>query len=369
MATPKETNLPGVPTFDHPQRHELLKDADPEIQRVAEDLHRDGYAVIDFPDPGIGRLMEEIQAALTPRFDFGHWREKLWPVSDGLRLQDIWQEVEAVRRIACNERILEILSAVFGRKAFPFQTLNFPVGTQQTLHSDAAFFSSVPDGFMCGVWLAFEATDESNGALQYAPGSHRAPLLTNDLIGMRATGGDQKKLQERLAFAWQDLVKGNGYRPEIFEAKKGQALIWSAHLLHGGSRHADIERTRWSQVTHYYFEDCLYWTPSYSDTFEGHTYVRAPFNILTGETEESTYLGRPVPASEGAAGPAAMPARGLVGKAVRRVARRVAAHSVALAEGFDEEAYLAANPDVRASGLPPKRHWLRYGYREGRKLR
>ena len=37
--------------------------------------------------------------------------------------------------------------------------------------------------------------------------------------------------------------------------------------------------------------------------------------------------------------------------------------------GFDDRAYLAANPDVAANGLDPREHWSRYGYREGRLLR
>ena len=43
--------------------------------------------------------------------------------------------------------------------------------------------------------------------------------------------------------------------------KKGQCLVWSANLLHGGSPHRDKGRTRHSQVTHYYFDDCQYYSP------------------------------------------------------------------------------------------------------------
>ena len=43
--------------------------------------------------------------------------------------------------------------------------------------------------------------------------------------------------------------------------KKGQALIWSANLLHGGSPAKDPNRTRKSQVTHFFFEGTRYYTP------------------------------------------------------------------------------------------------------------
>ena len=43
--------------------------------------------------------------------------------------------------------------------------------------------------------------------------------------------------------------------------RKGEALIWSSNLLHGGSPQRDPSLTRWSQVTHYFFEGCRYWKP------------------------------------------------------------------------------------------------------------
>jgi hypothetical protein len=68
---------------------------------------------------------------------------------------------------------------------------------------------------------------------------------------------------------WDELINIHGLCPERFCARKGQALIWVANLLHGGDRVVDFERTRWSQVTHYYFEGCSYYTPLTSDPFKG----------------------------------------------------------------------------------------------------
>lgn len=50
-------------------------------------------------------------------------------------------------------------------------------------------------------------------------------------------------------------------------------------------------------------------------------------------------------------------------------ANLMAAHAIALLKGFNGEAYLAANPDVRDASMPPYRHWLRFGYAENRPLR
>jgi hypothetical protein len=48
--------------------------------------------------------------------------------------------------------------------------------------------------------------------------------------------------------------------------KKGEALIWAANLLHGGTPRRDPRGTRHSQVTNYFFESCRYFRPVQSST-------------------------------------------------------------------------------------------------------
>ena len=180
--------LPGVPPVESPFFDQIAQaeEWDEETLRVARDLRDKGYAVIDFPAADIDALAEGIIAELTPRYDFEGWRREGHARREGLRVQDAWETSELVRRVAAEPRILDLLSRLYGRRAFPFQTLNFPVGTQQDAHSDSMHFSSVPERFMCGVWLALEDIDEGNGALEYYPGSHKLPIYTNEHIGVCA---------------------------------------------------------------------------------------------------------------------------------------------------------------------------------------
>ena len=53
----------------------------------------------------------------------------------------------------------------------------------------------------------------------------------------------------------------HGFEAQYGTIRKGQALIWSANLLHGGAPQRDRSRTRHSQVTHYYFEGCRHTRP------------------------------------------------------------------------------------------------------------
>jgi hypothetical protein len=338
--------LPGVPAVESPFSAQIFASADAETQRVARDLARDGFAVIEFPDADFDRIAEDIKANLKDRYDWDFYRQTGHANGDGLRLQDAWYFDANVKRIACNEEIIALLSRLYGRRAWPFQTLNFPVGTQQHYHTDSVHFSSIPERFMCGVWTALEDIDEDRGPLVYYPGSHKWPIYTNEHIGLRAA--ETTPNQRNFESMWEALVESTGTKPVHFMPKKGQALIWAANLLHGGSRQRSAELTRWSQVTHYYFEDCAYFTPMNSDPIFGRIAFRDVTDITTGKLVPNKYLGKPIPQAFIAG--TAPPAQSEI-------------------EGFDAELYYAANPDVKNAGMPALQHWLDYGRQEGRALR
>ncbi|MES2247785.1 MAG: phytanoyl-CoA dioxygenase family protein [Pseudomonadota bacterium] len=288
--------LPGVPAIESPFFDAIFSQAgfSEETLRVATQLRDHGFAVIDFPEPDFDRLAGDIRRDLNDRFDWDRWRTQGHAEGDGLRLQDAFGYSEGVRRVATNPDIIRLLSQLFGRRAWPFQTLNFPVGTQQHIHTDAIHFSSVPERFMCGVWTALEDVDLAAGPLLYYPGSHRWPIYTNEHIGLSAEqqGGHQYRHYETL---WRGLAERSGIAPQRFTPRKGQALIWLSNLLHGGDRQTDRSLTRWSQVTHYYFEDCAYYTPLLSDPFLRNVHFREMQNICTGRFVRNTYAGAEMP--------------------------------------------------------------------------
>lgn len=288
--------LPGLPLIESPLFPSLLPTLglDAEEERIAADLHHQGFAVFDFPDPDLPPRIERIQQRLASHYGI----DLANPESDktvGLRrVQDAWQQDPDVRAIAANPRVCDLLSRLYGRKAFPFQTLNFPVGTQQDAHSDAVHFSSLPERFMCGVWLAMEDISAEAGPLFYYPGSHRWPIMSNAIIGRRGFGSDLNSAQDPYGPAWQALCDAHGAEPQTFLARKGQALIWCANLLHGGSLQTDPRLTRWSQVTHYYFDDCIYYTPAFSDETTGQLQLRHIRAISDGKTRPNLYLGEEI---------------------------------------------------------------------------
>lgn len=346
--------LPGVPDVESPLFETIFKSKNvpPETMEIARRLREDGYAVFDFPDPNFDRLADKIIRTLDPKYDWNAWRAGQIP---NLRVQDAWKSVPEVRQIACNEKVLQLLSDLYGKQAFPFQTLNFPVGTQQHYHSDSVHFSSCPERFMAGVWVALEDIDSDNGPLIYYPGSHKLPIYTNEHVGINPDTQGPSPYTQYPAYekAWEALVEVLDLKPLYFHAKKGQALIWSANLLHGGAAQTDINRTRYSQVTHYYFEGCSYYTPLGSVPFLGPIQFREIVDVTTA---------KPVPNKlNGVEVPKAHIAYTAPGKHKVRPTKTP--------PDFDAAAYLRANPDVAAAKIDPAQHWLAFGYREGRPLR
>lgn len=288
--------FPGLPLIESPLFPALAPSqgfTDDEM-RIARDLYEKGYAVFGFPDADIDARIARIQADLGPQYGM----DLTDPDSDKTvgerRVQDAWKDNDDVRAIAANQAVIDLLGKLYGRAAFPFQTLNFPVGTQQDAHSDSVHFSSLPERFMCGVWLAMEDVGPDAGPLFYYPGSHRWPIMTNALIGRRGFGSDLASAQDPYGPAWRALCDVHGAQQEVFLARKGQALIWCANLLHGGSRQNDRRLTRWSQVTHYYFNDCIYYTPAFSDEAIGQLDTRDLIAICDGSSRVNRYLGTEV---------------------------------------------------------------------------
>jgi hypothetical protein len=227
-------------------------------QREAFD--RDGYLVFD--PPGVS---DSLLDAIAGELDGLFVDQDPTPV-DGVsygsgRILDGWRKHKLVRELAVTPKILAFLEDLYGRKPLPFQTLNFKMGTEQMPHSDTIHFDCKPQGYMCGVWIAFEDIDDTNGPLVYYPGSHKLPQYTMQDAGLEA-GVDQIPDYERFV---GEVIEREGLQPSYATIRKGQALIWSANLLHGGAPQKDKSRTRMSQVTHYYFEGCKYWTPLLSD--------------------------------------------------------------------------------------------------------
>lgn len=285
------TEAMNIPWVDSPFFPQLLQGAGmtAEAQRMLIDYARDGYVLIDpeIPDSVLESIVKGLRDRFRPTYEPYY--------ADETRIQDAWLFNENVKAVAAAPRVLEILNLLYQRTAIPFQTLNFRIGSQQRTHSDTIHFDSIPQGFMCGVWLALEDIDHYNGPLHYYPTSHKLPIYNMADIGV--SGSFQTHPYDNYP-KYEDfveaLMKSEQLERHEINVKRGQALIWSANLFHGGTPIIDTSRTRFSQVTHYYFEGCLYYTPLMSDPALGKMYTRRSVDVATGEVIPQFYNGRRV---------------------------------------------------------------------------
>ena len=258
------------------------KTSDKFIFKIANDLFEKGYSIFKFPEIDFENIANNIKKDLSNNFDFDLWKQYGWPNNSGLRIQDGWVKNSNIKKIASNEKIIEILSICFGKKAFPFQTLNFPVGTQQPKHMDTFHFSSIPKNFMCGLWVALEDINNDAGPLELYEKSHRLSFNISEEIKQKPdlTFEEKEEIYQKI---WNNEIEKNNLKRKIFIAKKGECVIWLANLLHGGSKQNNPNLTRWSQVTHYYFKDCKYIVPAQTKHNKEIFYKENVCDISTGK--------------------------------------------------------------------------------------
>jgi Phytanoyl-CoA dioxygenase (PhyH) len=260
-------------------------------RRLVEAYRRDGFVVVED-----ARILDAIDVA-------GLW-ERLGPrfANDGAgRVQDAWSFDPAVRAIATHPAVLATLRLLYGREPYPFQTLNFLNGTEQNTHSDTIHFSSLPHGFMCGVWLALEDVTLRQGPLHYYRGSHALPAFDYTDFAIAPVRGapswdnpDTRRAYGEYEGAIARIAAESGCAREELAIPRGAYLIWSANLLHGGSPRADAALTRKSQVTHYYFDRTVAYTPMFSRRDEERLHVRLPCDVRTGRVVKPSLDGVPV---------------------------------------------------------------------------
>ena len=221
-------------------------------------FHQNGYVVIDTHIEH--HILDSVIEDLAPYFGSDREIPIHVPASTPKRIQDAWYIYQNVHDIAQAPAVLEALQALYGAPAKAFQTLNFNVGTEQPVHSDSIHFNSEPFGAMCGVWTALEDISMDQGPLVYYPGSHHLPEMNYDDFELEARYASYPLYLEAL----HSIIRERQFQPSYGIIKKGQAIVWAANLLHGGSEQTDKNLSRHSQVTHYYIGDAKPWRPVFS---------------------------------------------------------------------------------------------------------
>jgi phytanoyl-CoA hydroxylase len=234
----------------------------------------DGYVILPkaVPEDLMAPALADLEGAYNGkfpdmRFDIhGIGRSVPWAAESQVspaKALDIHWHSEAVRKAMFAPAILDFLHLIFERRALASQTLGFWRGSQQNGHQDSAYVCySMPMQFAAS-WIALEDVKEGAGELFYHVGSHRVGeyRFHNRFKGVaeaKRLGFADANTEAQIGQHVERLAKqaqGLGLRTERFLAKRGDALIWAADLVHGGST-ISKSQTRKSLVTHYCPADC-----------------------------------------------------------------------------------------------------------------
>jgi hypothetical protein len=283
------SNLPWIESPFFPQLLQAKNGTD-EQKAMASFYNENGYLKLSGIVPHA--LIDEVIAdARDKGFNTGF---EIKTMRDQTRVQDLWRYSDAAKALAGFQPVVDILQFLYGREAIPFQTLHFCVGSQQRAHSDSIHFSSLPARFMCGVWVALEDITPENGPLFYYPGSHKMPEYNFSQIKETANTTSYEDYLEYEDFI-EALLEVKDYKKEVFLARKGDAIIWSSNIIHGGMPVLKNGSSRWSQVTHYFFKDCYYYTPMLSNMVTDELFLRNHLvNIKTNERVVPSYNGQKI---------------------------------------------------------------------------
>tara|TARA_R110002126_G_scaffold28577_4_gene95324 strand:- start:2510 stop:3547 length:1038 start_codon:yes stop_codon:yes gene_type:complete len=282
----------GIPWVDSPLfESQLATSSASDAQKdLARRFGRDGYLVLDGPiEPDlIDEILEDSKRFYDPRAEFDDLPPQVVTLlKQGLeqahscRVQDAWWVSDAVKRLAAHPRVMETLRFLYQREPIPFQTLSFPVGSEQEIHADTIHFDSLPSSFMCGVWVALQDIEADQGPVIYYPGSQKLPVVRLEHLNQWAedrsvaAGHNYDRFVEYV----QAIVDTGAFEAKRLIVPKGTVLIWSANLLHGGSRIDTPDAPRHSQVTHYFFDGCAYTAPVLSNLMVGEAFLRNVWDI------------------------------------------------------------------------------------------
>jgi hypothetical protein len=130
-----------------------------------------------------------------------------------------------------------------------FQTMTMRKGSEENLHIDTGPLTLTEPMSMAASLVALEDVQPQSGEFQFIPGSHRLPELLHYGTD-KGHNGDYEEYDKILQGTLQ-MCDERGLKTKTFMAKKGDALIWHADLMHGGAPIQDQSRTRLSSVAHF----------------------------------------------------------------------------------------------------------------------
>jgi phytanoyl-CoA hydroxylase len=243
-----------------------------------------GYVVL--PGAVDAEICEAVKDDLARAFEHGdlrlhalkpgvHFGEPLQPgtLAARMRVNDIYVYYESARRALFAEPIVRFLRIVMSGAPTLLQSLTFDRGSEQGMHQDTAYVVVDPPLALAAAWIALEDVRPGSGELEYYDGSHRVDdFLFSGAYKCWFPDRDGSEQHGAYAAGLAARCEAAGLERVRFRPSRGDVLIWSGDLVHGGGAVTDDELTRRSLVGHY----CPEWAvPRYFDLFPQRSTLRS----------------------------------------------------------------------------------------------
>ena len=260
--------LPGELWLDRDDAATQIAHRSDITKAEAEDLAkfaRDGYFIthIDLPaadatefDGDVNRLWREKPSNVAFAYDSPPLRfstaDEAAQRKPRYRIHDMHSASPVAQSLYLHPTLIRYASLILGDEAVATQSLYFEFGSQQPLHRDSIVVPTPVFGRLLASWIALEDIDPRSGALIYVPGSQKLPFYEFEPGQYMFDGRRMSGEQALAAMRYHDEESARrGLTTHMFEAKRGDVLIWHSGLLHGGGPVGDEKLTRKSFVVHY----------------------------------------------------------------------------------------------------------------------
>lgn len=144
-------------------------------------------------------------------------------------------------RYLLHPAIMDVLAQLFGEPPLAAQSMFYwkpPKARGQALHQDN-FYLRVRPGTCIAAWMPVDDTDEENGCLMVAPGSHNLDIVCPE------------EADPTISFTRHFVPVPRGLQEIPVVMKAGDVLFFGGNLIHGSYPNRSSDRFRRSFICHY----------------------------------------------------------------------------------------------------------------------
>ena len=231
-----------------------LKLSESQLEAFGRDGFVSGIRLLD--DSQVETFREQLAELMTAGpaarslFHEYHSNESIDPAKVLFHALGAWRAGSAFHDLLWNPRFVTPASQLLGGpvRFWHDQLFCKPAkhGGVVAWHQDYSYWTRTVPMQHLTCWIALDDTDESNGAIQYVPGSHRWPLLP--ITGL---AGDMEAIEEVL-----NAEAKEAFRPVCVPLKRGEAAFHHPLLVHG-SRENHSDRPRRATVLNVFKDGTL----------------------------------------------------------------------------------------------------------------